>query len=72
MRGERRRCARTHVQCFLGVLESDRRLQARFAALAGRERPGAAPPPAARRGKGRGRARAPGSGSHVRRGGRRR
>lgn len=39
MRGERRRSARTHVQCFLGELESDRRLQARFLAMAGRERP---------------------------------
>lgn len=35
MRGERRRGARTHVQCFLGALERDRRLQARFLALAG-------------------------------------
>ena len=35
MRGERRRDARTHVQCFLGALDSDRGLQARFLALAG-------------------------------------
>ncbi len=35
MRGERRRSARTHVQCFLGSLETDRRLQGRFLALAG-------------------------------------
>jgi GTP cyclohydrolase IA len=40
MRGERRRGARTHVQCFLGALESDGRLQARFLALAGGERQG--------------------------------
>ncbi len=35
MRGERRRAARAHVQCFLGVLETDPRLQGRFIALAG-------------------------------------
>jgi len=33
VRGERRRGARAHAQCFLGLLESDRRLQARFLAL---------------------------------------
>jgi GTP cyclohydrolase IA len=33
MRGERRRGARTHVQCFLGILDSDVRLQARLLAL---------------------------------------
>ena len=33
MRGERRRGARTHVQCFLGALDSDARLQARLLAL---------------------------------------
>jgi GTP cyclohydrolase I len=33
VRGERRRRARTHAQCFLGALESDARLQRRFLAL---------------------------------------
>jgi GTP cyclohydrolase I len=35
VRGERRRGARAHAQCFLGVLETDARLQARFLALTG-------------------------------------
>ncbi len=34
VRGERRPAARAHAQCFLGSLESDARLQARFLALA--------------------------------------
>jgi GTP cyclohydrolase I len=43
MRGERRRGSRAHAQCFLGVLDRDRRLQGRFLALLGsrsRSRPG--------------------------------
>ena len=35
VRGERRRQARTHAQCFLGSLETDARLQGRFLALCG-------------------------------------
>jgi GTP cyclohydrolase IA len=35
VRGERRRRARTHAQCFLGTLETDARLQRRFLALCG-------------------------------------
>jgi GTP cyclohydrolase I len=44
MRGARRREARTHAQCFVGTLASDRRLQARFEALvaSGRRTPGRA------------------------------
>jgi GTP cyclohydrolase I len=34
VRGERRRGARAHAQCFLGVLETDAALQARFLAAA--------------------------------------
>jgi GTP cyclohydrolase IA len=33
VRGERRRGARAHAQCFVGELESDARLQGRFLAL---------------------------------------
>jgi GTP cyclohydrolase IA len=36
VRGERRRAARAHAQCLLGVLQSDRRLSLRFLQLAGR------------------------------------
>jgi GTP cyclohydrolase IA len=35
VRGERRRRARAHAQCFLGVLDTDARLQARFLRLIG-------------------------------------
>ncbi len=35
VRGERRRNARAHAQCFLGAMDRDRRLQGRFLALAG-------------------------------------
>ncbi len=38
-RGERRRRARAHAQCFLGALENDARLQRRFLAVCGRARP---------------------------------
>ncbi len=53
VRGERRRGARAHAQCFRGVLETDRALQARFLALAAEAGPaagreGARPRPAAR------------------------
>jgi GTP cyclohydrolase I len=56
IRGERRRDARAHAQCFLGVLASDARLQARFLALAGRAAPG-------RRARVSGRARVRGGGA---------
>jgi GTP cyclohydrolase I len=35
VRGERRRAARAHAQCFLGALEDDAGAQRRFLALAG-------------------------------------
>ena len=38
MRGERRRAARAHVQCFVGALDTDARLQGRFLALVGATR----------------------------------
>jgi GTP cyclohydrolase I len=41
VRGERRRQARTHAQCFLGSLETDARLQGRFLALCAPPRGGA-------------------------------
>lgn len=44
VRGERRRAARAHAQCFLGELAEDARLQARFRALL--------PPPAPREERG--------------------
>jgi GTP cyclohydrolase IA len=40
VRGERRRGARAHAQCFVGAMQRDRRLQGRFLALVGsRSRP---------------------------------
>ncbi len=38
MRGERRRAARAHVQCFEGALDTDARLQGRFLELVGARR----------------------------------
>ncbi|HEX8909569.1 MAG TPA: GTP cyclohydrolase I, partial [Anaeromyxobacteraceae bacterium] len=35
VRGERRRAARTHAQCFVGAMAEDVRLQARFRSLVG-------------------------------------
>ena len=63
VRGARRPGARTHVQCFVGALDSDRHLRARFLALAGDGRStsgrsgavgGASPAGQARRGAGKG------------------
>ncbi|GEJ58279.1 hypothetical protein AMYX_30200 [Anaeromyxobacter diazotrophicus] len=47
VRGERRRGARAHAQCFLGELADDARLQARFRSLVegGARRRGASPRP---------------------------
>jgi GTP cyclohydrolase I len=50
IRGERRRDARAHAQCFLGSLATDERLQARFLTLVGRAGGGARKAP--RRGRG--------------------
>ncbi len=53
VRGERRRHARAHAQCFLGAMERDGKLQRRFLALVGSN--GVRPPlPGPGRGEGRG------------------
>ncbi len=54
VRGERRRGARAHAQCFVGVLDTEPRLQARFLALAPGRKRVTSPSPRRARGAGRG------------------
>ncbi len=57
IRGERRRDARAHAQCFLGAMATDERLQARFLSLVARAAAPASRVRRRRRATGRGRAR---------------
>jgi GTP cyclohydrolase IA len=68
VRGEQRRSARAHAQCFLGALEEDARLQRRFLALVARA--GGATARGAARGTSRGGRRAAPARGRARAGGR--